>query len=184
MLGVQHLHTYSSDLDLRRAWLILTEAKEALGHWGGFEDVVDEWRVLPERFRKGGGFYLLHSDNTLIGGCAAYEQSASDEATLRYLYVRKGLRGSGSGRTLLKWLIQDAEGDGYRWMVATLNRQSLHAQQLLMDLGFAIVHGSEREFIFERSLTPRQAFEKPKPPILEGRDKPSWQSAVAELPNA
>jgi len=151
--------------------MLVAEGKESIGHWGGYEDVAVEWPQTPDQFKSPDGYFLIVYMDALPLGCAGYVQSESDEVTIKYLYVRQGMRGKGAGRALIKALIYEAESEGFRWIRALLHRQSIHAQQLLRDLDFVSIGQDKDHFIVERSLTPKRGFEKHPPPVREHRTK-------------
>jgi N-acetyltransferase len=88
--------------------------------WRGAGDIKRQiavaWRVVGAYDRAGAmvGFARAHSD----GGCAY----------LADVYVLPGHRGTGLGKALVRMMIEDGPGAGWRWMLHTSDAHGLYRQ--------------------------------------------------------
>ena len=98
------------------------------GRWRGAEDierqVAEAWRVVGAYERAGAmvGFARAHGD----GGCAY----------LSDVYVLPEHRGAGLGQAIVRMMIDDGPGAGWRWMLHTSDAHGLYRQ-----FGFARPNG-------------------------------------------
>jgi len=96
--------------------------------WRGAGDIKRQiaaaWRVVGAYDRAGAmvGFARAHSD----GGCVY----------LADVYVLPGHRGTGLGKALVRMMIEDGPGAGWRWMLHTSDAHGLYRQ-----FGFAPPNG-------------------------------------------
>jgi N-acetyltransferase len=111
------------------------------GRWRGEQDIKDQiaaaWRVVGAYDRAGAmvGFARAYGD----GGCAY----------LADVYVLPGHRGAGLGKVLVRMMVEDGPGAGWRWMLHTSDAHGLYRQ-----FGFARPNGRylERMSIPESSI--------------------------------
>ena len=98
------------------------------GRWRGAEDIerqiAEAWRVVGAYDRAGAmvGFARAHGD----GGCAY----------LSDVYVLPEHRGAGLGQAIVRMMIDDGPGAGWRWMLHTSDAHGLYRQ-----FGFARPNG-------------------------------------------
>lgn len=69
-------------------------------------------------------------------GCAALRKFEPDTCELKRLYVRPAFRGLGAGRELVKQLIDEARGIGYRRMLLDTLPSMREAHKIYRTLGF------------------------------------------------
>jgi RimJ/RimL family protein N-acetyltransferase len=90
------------------------------GRWRGAGDIKGQiaaaWRVVGAYDRAGAmvGFARAHGD----GGCAY----------LADVYVLPGHRGTGLGQAVVRMMIEDGPGAGWRWMLHTSDAHGLYRQ--------------------------------------------------------
>jgi RimJ/RimL family protein N-acetyltransferase/GNAT superfamily N-acetyltransferase len=95
------------------------------GRWRGASDIKSQiaaaWRVVGAYDRAGAmvGFARAYGD----GGCAY----------LADVYVLAGHRGAGLGKAIVRMMIEDGPGAGWRWMLHTSDAHGLYRQ-----FGFAV----------------------------------------------
>ena len=98
------------------------------GRWRGVQDIerqiAEAWRVVGAYDRAGAmvGFARAHGD----GGCAY----------LSDVYVLSEHRGAGLGQAIVRMMIDDGPGAGWRWMLHTSDAHGLYRQ-----FGFARPNG-------------------------------------------
>jgi N-acetyltransferase len=115
------------------------------GRWRGASDIKSQiaaaWRVVGAYDRAGAmvGFARAYGD----GGCAY----------LADVYVLSGHRGAGLGKALVRMMIEDGPGAGWRWMLHTSDAHGLYRQ-----FGFAPPSHRYLERVPEpESATPRRS---------------------------
>lgn len=94
---------------------------------GTFEEVppsIEEMTARFEAIRARGWSYLVMADATGVVGYGYYTQ-LRERSAYRFccedsIYVREDVRGQGVGKALVARLLADAEGDGFRQMVAVI----------------------------------------------------------------
>jgi N-acetyltransferase len=102
------------------------------GRWRGASDIkrqiAEAWRIVGAYDRAGAmvGFARAFGD-----GGAAY---------LADVYVRPGHRGAGLGQAMVRMMIEDGPGAGWRWMLHTSDAHGLYRQ-----FGFARPNGGYLE---------------------------------------
>jgi phosphinothricin acetyltransferase len=135
----------ATDADLPQIQSIY--AHHVLHGTGTFEEVppsVEEMAERHEAGRRRGWAWLVAEDATGVLGFAYYSQ-IRDRSAYRYtaensIYVREDVRGQGMGKALVAKLLEAAEADGFRQMVAVIG-DSENAGSIGMhaSLGFRIV---------------------------------------------
>ena len=102
-------------------------AHHVLNGAGTFEEVppsVEEVQARFEAIAGRGWSYIVATDATGVLGYAYFSQMR-DRSAYRYtaensIYVRDDVRGQGVGKALVAQLLKDAEGAGFRQMVAVI----------------------------------------------------------------
>jgi N-acetyltransferase len=90
------------------------------GRWRGGEDISRQiaaaWRVVGAYDRSG----------AMIG----FARASSDEGTayLADVYVLPGHRGTGLGKAIVRAMVEDGPGSGWRWMLHTSDAHGLYRQ--------------------------------------------------------
>ena len=103
-----------------------------LGRKGWFTDLEAELAALP------GGYVaiLLAREGGVIVGCVALRALENRVCEMKRLYVRPGVRGSGTGRALVEASIARARELGYRTMLLDTLPTMNSARSLYLSLGF------------------------------------------------
>jgi N-acetyltransferase len=90
------------------------------GRWRGEQDIkgqiVTAWRVVGAYDQTG----------AMVGFARAYGDGGS--AYLADVYVLSGHRGAGLGKALVRMMIEDGPGAGWRWMLHTSDAHGLYRQ--------------------------------------------------------
>jgi RimJ/RimL family protein N-acetyltransferase/GNAT superfamily N-acetyltransferase len=98
------------------------------GRWRGAEDIKRQfaaaWRVVGAYDRAG----------AMVGVARAFADGGS--AYLADVYVLPGHRGAGLGQAIVRMMIEDGAGAGWRWMLHTSDAHGLYRQ-----FGFAHPNG-------------------------------------------
>lgn len=104
-------------IDLDAAVAFLT-TQAYWGRWRGADDIKEQitqaWRVTGAYDQAG----------AMIGFARAFADGAT--AYLADVYVRPGHRGVGLGNAIVKVMIEDGPGAGFRWMLHTFDAHSLY----------------------------------------------------------
>lgn len=101
-----------------------------------FQGFEQELATLPGKYaRPRGGIWLAESAGA-IAGCVAMRPVDSERAELKRLFVRPVYRGSGLGRTLTLWVLDQADKLGYRRLVLDTLPTMTSAIALYRSLGF------------------------------------------------
>ena len=104
-------------------------------------DFDRELASLPGLYAPPEGRLLLANQEGPAGaeqliGCAALRKLEPDTCELKRLYVRPAFRGLGAGRELVKQLIDEARGIGYRRMLLDTLPSMREAHKIYRTLGF------------------------------------------------
>jgi|SRR5208282_4042681 len=105
---------------------LLTEAY--WGRWRGAELIA---RQIREAWRVVGAYDAV---STMVGFARAFGDGAT--AYLADVYVLSAHRGAGLGKALVRTMIEDGPGAGWRWMLHTSDAHGLYRQ-----FGFAAADG-------------------------------------------
>jgi ribosomal protein S18 acetylase RimI-like enzyme len=101
-----------------------------------FQGFEEELATLPGKYaRPRGGIWLAEAADE-IAGCVAMRPIDSERAELKRLFVRAAFRGSGLGRQLTVWVLDQAGTLGYRRLVLDTLPTMTSAIALYRSLGF------------------------------------------------
>ena len=96
---------------------MLLEYWDSFGFTPCFQNFGDEVASLPGAYAPPGGRLALATVNGEPAGCIALRRVDEIRAEAKRLYVRPAFRGTGLGRTLLEWVMNEARAAGYREIV-------------------------------------------------------------------
>jgi ribosomal protein S18 acetylase RimI-like enzyme len=82
-----------------------------------FQGFGDELAGLPGDYAPPGGRLALSTIGGEPAGCIAMRRLDEARCEMKRLYVRDQFRGAGLGRSLLRWLVEEARQAGYREIV-------------------------------------------------------------------
>jgi len=118
---------------------LFREYQESLGVDLGFQGFEAELKALPGRYAPPSGRLLVARSGDELSGCVALQSLGGEECEMKRLYVRPGIRGSGTGRSLVERVIDEARGIGYRRMRLDTLPGMQSAIRLYESLGFVDV---------------------------------------------
>lgn len=95
-----------------------------------------EFAALPGKYAAPKGCVLLADRDGAIEGCVALREVSIDICEMKRLYARPHARGSHVGHSLVKRLIAEARGIGYREMKLDVQEKSVSARKLYAAFGF------------------------------------------------
>ncbi len=96
---------------------MLLEYWDSFGFTPCFQNFGDEVASLPGAYAPPGGRLALATVNGEPAGCIALRRVDEIRAEAKRLYVRPAFRGTGLGRALLEWVMNEARAAGYREIV-------------------------------------------------------------------
>lgn len=111
-------------VDLDAVWRFLSQE----AYWGRYRNRADVDQQVRGAWRVVGAYT---ADGALVGFCRA----VSDGVALAYLadvFVLPEHRGRGLGERLVRAMVEEGPGAGFRWMLHTADAHGLYAK-----LGFA-----------------------------------------------
>ncbi len=115
---------------------MLLEYWDSFGFTPSFQNFGDEVASLPGAYAPPGGRLALAIVNGEPGGCIALRRVDERRGEAKRLYVRPAFRGSGLGRALLEWAMNEARAIGYREIVGD-TMPTMHEALALYDrMGF------------------------------------------------
>ena len=103
-------------------------------YWGRQRDARLIERQIRESWRVVGAY---EATGAMVGFARAFGDGTS--AYLADVYVLSGHRGAGLGKAIVRMMIEDGPGAGYRWMLHTSDAHGLYRQ-----FGFAAADGQHR----------------------------------------
>lgn len=115
---------------------MLLEYWDSFGFTPCFQNFGDEVASLPGAYAPPGGRLALATVNGEPAGCIALRRVDEIRAEAKRLYVRPAFRGTGLGRTLLEWVMNEARAAGYREIVGDTMPVMRDALALYDRMGF------------------------------------------------
>ncbi len=115
---------------------MLLEYWDSFGFTPCFQNFGDEVASLPGAYAPPGGRLALATVNGEPAGCIALRRVDELRAEAKRLYVRPAFRGTGLGRTLLEWVMNEARAAGYREIVGDTMPVMRDALALYDRMGF------------------------------------------------
>jgi N-acetyltransferase len=94
-----------------------------LAYWGRWRDGDDIKRQISEAWRVVGGYDRA---GAMVGFARAFGDGAS--AYLADVYVLPEHRGAGLGKAIVRTMIEEGPGPGFRWMLHTADAHGLYRQ--------------------------------------------------------
>lgn len=115
---------------------MLLEYWDSFGFTPCFQNFGDEVASLPGAYAPPGGRLALATVNGEPAGCIALRRVDELRAEAKRLYVRPAFRGTGLGRALLEWVMNEARAAGYREIVGDTMPVMRDALALYDRMGF------------------------------------------------
>ena len=115
---------------------MLLEYWDSFGFTPCFQNFGDEVASLPGAYAPPGGRLALATVNGEPAGCIALRRVDEIRAEAKRLYVRPAFRGTGLGRALLEWVMNEARAAGYREIVGDTMPVMRDALALYDRMGF------------------------------------------------
>lgn len=126
--------TFPDDLAIVRT--LLREYAASLPVDLDFQDFETEVAMLPGKYARPQGCFLLAREGDDVLGCIGMRPLADTDCEMKRLYVRPEARGRDLGRQFVAHLIEEARKAGYtRMLLDTLPTMS-NAQRLYASMGF------------------------------------------------
>jgi GNAT superfamily N-acetyltransferase len=101
-----------------------------------FQNFSGELAALPGEYAAPGGRLALALVEGEPAGCIALRRVDGQRCEAKRLYVRPAFRGSGIGRALLVWAVDEARAMGYREMVGDTMPVMQRALEMYDRMGF------------------------------------------------
>ena len=111
------IHIARTDLDIEQIRGLFQEYWTQFGFTPCFQGFGGEVAGLPGKYAEPEGRLGLALLDGRPAGCVAFRKIDSGTCEIKRLYVRPEARGSGAGRRLLDWAVDQARLAGYRTMV-------------------------------------------------------------------
>lgn len=128
----------AEDMDLVRT--LFREYAEWLGVDLCFQGFEEELAGLPGKYAPPTGRLFLayesDTDNRLAMGCGAFRGLDEKTCEMKRLFIRDEFRGGGLGRKIAEYLVAEARGAGYKFMVLDTLRTMTPAVNLYTSMGF------------------------------------------------
>jgi putative acetyltransferase len=122
--------------DIALCRTLFLEYEKAIGVSLDFQGFKEELESLPGAYASPRGALLIARQGGQPAGCAALRPHQADEAEIKRLYVRSGLRGLGIGERLVQALSERARAAGYRALRLDTLASMEAAMRLYARLGF------------------------------------------------
>jgi len=104
-----------------------------------FQDFDRELEMLPGSYARPDGCILLAFNDNIVAGCVAVRRFNENTCEMKRLYVKPGLRNSGTGRKLSQYIINESCKIGYERIVLDTLSTMKGAMALYKSLGFQII---------------------------------------------
>jgi putative acetyltransferase len=136
-----HIVPAVSDEAISKTRNLLREYAQMPGVVVCLADFENELATLPGRYAPPAGRLLLaiaegSKSSEAAAGCVALHRLDEETCEMKRLYVGPALRGQGAGQELVRSLIAEARGIGYRRMVLDTLPSMREAHQLYRQIGF------------------------------------------------
>jgi GNAT superfamily N-acetyltransferase len=115
---------------------LLEEYWNSFGFTSCFQNFGDELAGLPGAYAPPGGRLALAIIDSQPAGCVALRRVDAVRAEAKRLYVRPAFRGSGLGRALMEWAMDQARAAGYREIIGDTMPAMRDALALYERMGF------------------------------------------------
>ena len=134
------VHVAETAADIAAVGLLFREYANSLQHDLCYQGFDEELATLPGDYAAPRGALLLARVGPDLAGCCGLRPlDASDypnACEMKRLYVRRGFRGSGIGRTLAEACLEQARQAGYGSLLLDTLDDMERARALYEDLGF------------------------------------------------
>ena len=125
-----------TDAEVEQARALFKEYADATGVDLCFQNFAHELAALPGDYAPPSGRLLVAYDNEEAAGCVALRRVDGAVCEMKRLYVRPSFRGTGLGRTLAEFIIEEARRIGYARMRLDTLPSMRSAIALYRSLGF------------------------------------------------
>lgn len=114
--------------------------------------------IDPEEFRRADGYFVLAHAQAELAGCGAFRPYGPSTVEIKRMFVRRGLRGCGIGRIVLRALEAEAMHRGYAESILETAQRMPEAIALYRRCGYQVTEpygpfiGSARSVCMRRTL--------------------------------
>jgi ribosomal protein S18 acetylase RimI-like enzyme len=110
--------------------------------------MLDQFQSVPaitDQIENGQEYYLLKLDDLPAGYLSLVPDAAGDRVMISKLYVKKNFRGTGAGRYLLEFVLQQCKNRSRHSVWLTVNRHNQPAIEWYLKIGFDVTDEKKKD---------------------------------------